>query len=59
MNNGHRRVLQAAADGVRITAQRVGDARGFMTCRATLQGWGAMDGDQITEIGRALLAQAG
>ena len=59
MNGGHRRLLQAAVDGVRVTTQRIGDARGYCTCRVTLQRWGALDGDNITAVGRALLDTSG
>jgi len=59
MNSGHRAVLLAARDGKPLKAMTVGDARGLVTCRATLRGWGALDGDNITAVGRALLDKSG
>ncbi|MGQ2994246.1 hypothetical protein [Variovorax sp.] len=56
MNSGHRQVLEAARDGRKLTAIRIGDARGLITCRATLIGWGAIDGERLTGTGRDLLA---
>ena len=56
MNSGHRQVLEAARDGRKLTSSRIGDARGLMTCRATLIGWGAIDGESLTDTGRSLLA---
>lgn len=57
MNGGHRQVLEAIRDGRKLTATRISDANGLMTCRATLIGWGAIENEQLTEIGRLLLAQ--
>jgi hypothetical protein len=59
MTGVHRKLLEAARDGRKIVAQRPGDAAGYMTCRATLLRWGAIEGDSITDIGRALLAKPG
>lgn len=56
MNSGHRQVLEAARDGRKLTSSRIGDARGLMTCRATLIGCGAIDGESLTDTGRSLLA---
>ena len=57
MMAGHRQILEAVRDGRQITTISHGAARGFMTCRATLIGWGCIDGQQITETGRALLSE--
>ena len=55
-NSGHRQVLEAARDGRKLTSSRIADARGLMTCRATLIGWGAIEGESLTDVGRSLLA---
>lgn len=59
MNSGHRQVLEAIRDGRKLTAGRMSDARGLMTCRDTLIKWGAIDGGNITAVGRALLGEPG
>jgi hypothetical protein len=56
-NSGHVAWLKAYNEGRTPKAQRAGDARGLMTCRDTLLKWGAIDGDQITDVGRALLRE--
>jgi len=56
MNSGHRQLLEAVRDGRKLIAGRISDARGLMTCRSTLVMWGAIEGDDLTEIGRQLLA---
>lgn len=55
MTSGHSRWLEAMSDGHAIKTQSASEARGLMTCRATLIGWGAIDENGITDIGRALL----
>lgn len=55
-NSGHRQVLEAIRDGRKLASIRIGDARGLMTCRATLIGWGAIEGESLTDTGRDLLA---
>lgn len=55
MNNGHRMWLEALRDGREPVAGRIGDARGLMTCRATLIGWGAINESGITALGLDLL----
>lgn len=55
MNSGHRAWLEALRDGRKVATTRAGDARGLMTCRATLIGWGAITDDGLTTIGQALL----
>ena len=57
MNSAHRQLLEAARDGRRVTTQSQSAARGYMTARATLVGWGCIDGDQITATGEALLLE--
>lgn len=56
MNSGHRQVLEAVRDGRKLVAARISDANGLMTCRATLIGWGAIEDDRLTNVGRELLA---
>ncbi|WP_374595477.1 hypothetical protein [Aquabacterium sp.] len=55
MNSAHRQLLEAARDGGRVTTPSYSAARGYMTARATLVGWGCIDGDRLTETGEALL----
>ena len=57
MMAGHRQLLEAARDGRKITTISHGAARGYQTCRATLIGWGCIEGDELTDTGRALLAE--
>lgn len=57
MNSGHRQVLEAVRDGRKLSAGRMSDARGLMTCRSTLVMWGAIEGEGLTEVGRQLLAE--
>jgi hypothetical protein len=57
MNSGHLQVLEALRDGRKLTAGRMSDARGLMTCRDTLVKWGAIDGEALTDIGRELLGE--
>jgi hypothetical protein len=57
MNSGHRKVLEAARDGVKLVAARLSDARGYATCRATLIGWGALESGAITALGLELLSE--
>lgn len=56
MNSGHRQVLEAVRDGRKLVSVRISDANGLMTCRETLIGWGAIEGDRLTEVGQQLLA---
>ncbi|WP_139222978.1 hypothetical protein [Paracidovorax wautersii] len=59
MNSGHRQVLEAVRDGRKLSAGRMSDARGLMTCRSTLVMWGAIEGEGegLTEVGHQLLAE--
>lgn len=58
MNSGHRAWLEALRDGRRLQTESASAARGLMTCRATLIGWGAVENDSITPLGLELIARA-
>jgi hypothetical protein len=60
MNSGHRAWLEALRDGVKPGHPNMpaSEWRGLVTCRQTLLGWGAIEGDRLTDVGRQLLGDA-
>lgn len=58
MNTGHYNALKAFRDAASLehSGMTDGAVRGYLTVLRTLRGWDCIEGDAITDRGRALIA---